>query len=590
MKQNPPCAPASFVDVLRLRALDCGDAVAYSFLSGRSTNENTITYAELHRRARAIGAVLQDFAIAGERALLFYEPGLDYIAAFFGCLYGGLVAVPAYPPRLNRHSHRVQAIAADAQASVVLTTSAILSNSSFMRVANFPNVRWLATDTLAPELSERWNDPKATSQTIAFLQYTSGSTGTPKGVVLTHGNLLHNSELIRNCFEHTANSRVVFWTPPYHDMGLIGGILQPLYVGIPVTLMSPMAFLQHPLRWLETISRTRATTSGGPNFAYELCVQSISATERQGLDLSSWDVAFCGAEMIRTETLQRFATAFEPCGFRWQAFYPCYGLAEATLIVSGGRKAAPPVLHKPHPSTPSGPEPMYLAGANPAKSIHVGCGHTLGEQQIVVVNTESMKRCFDGETGEIWVSGLSVAQGYWGLPDETKLKFEAYLSDTAEGPFLRTGDLGFLKDGELFVTGRLKDLIIIAGRKHHPEDIEMTAQRSDPALQTGSSAAFSVEVDGEERLVLVHEMERRSRDALELARIIAAVRRSIAEEHQIQVHEFVLVKPRSMPRTSSGKVQKHMCRAAYLSGSLAYWRNFEQQHASSSVHCGFAAV
>src|ERR687898_737743 len=496
--------PATLVDLLRWRASREPRRRAYTFLGGGEAEESSVDYGELDRQARAVAAWLETLGVVdGERALLLSPPGLRYIAAFLGCLYAGVVAVPAYPPRPNRSDMRLRVIAADSGATVALTTTRILSSLE-RRSAYAPelkSLRWLATDD-GKDPAGSWRRPEVGANTLALLQYTSGSTAAPKGVKLTHGNLLHNLAMIYHALNYTSHSQGVTWLPPYHDMGLIGGVLQPLYAGFPVALMSPTSFLQHPLKWLQAISRLGATTSGGPNFAYDLCARRITPEERATLDLSSWEVAFTAAEPIRQETLERFAAAFAPCGFRREAFYPAYGLAEATLFVSGGSKTAPPVVLPVKGVELKRDRVVVASAGEEGARMLVGCGRTLADQKVVVVNPNSLTRCPPDRVGEIWVSGSSVAQGYWGQADETKHAFRAYLPDTGEGPFLRTGDLGFLHNGELFVTGRLKDLIIIRGRNHYPQDIEHTVEQSHVALRQGGCAAFSVEPDEGERLVV----------------------------------------------------------------------------------------
>ncbi|MFQ5794226.1 MAG: AMP-binding protein [Candidatus Bipolaricaulia bacterium] len=561
--------PFTLVDLLRWRALHQPNQRAYTFLTDGETEEVSLTYGELDRQARAIGAWLQSLAATGERALLLYPPGLEYIAAFFGCLYAGVVAVPAYSPRPNRPMSRIQAIVADAQATLAFTTTTILSRMErwYVDVLDLRSLNWLVTDKVASDLAKGWRDPKVNDETLAFLQYTSGSTAVPKGVMLTHGNLLHNSALIHRVFEHTPDSRGVSWLPPYHDLGLIGGVLQPLYGGFPMTLMSPVSFLQHPVRWLKAISRYKATTSGGPNFAYDLCVRKIIPNQRATLDLSSWDMAFNGAEPIRRETLERFAVAFEPCGFRREAFYPGYGLAEATMFVSGGLKVAPPTVQIFQETALKHDQAVAASERDGGTQTLVGCGQALLDQKILIVHPEKLTPCLPDQVGEIWVSSPSVAQGYWNRPEEMERTFNAYLSDTGEGPFLRTGDLGFVYDGELFVTGRLKDLIIIRGHNHYPQDIELTIERSHPALRPGCSAAFSVNAAGDERLVIVQEVERHDRNP-NVDEVAGAIRQSVAEDHDVQVYAVVLIKYGSIPKTSSSKIQRHACRAGFLEGSL----------------------
>ncbi|HTU24479.1 MAG TPA: aminotransferase class I/II-fold pyridoxal phosphate-dependent enzyme, partial [Pirellulales bacterium] len=427
-------------------------------------------------------------------------------------------------------------------------------------------VGWVSTDELPRGLAGEWREPDVHGDTLAFLQYTSGSTGVPKGVMLTHANLMHNSALIAYAFEHTRSGAGVFWLPSYHDMGLIGGILQPLYIGQNSMLFSPMSFLQRPFRWLQAISRYRFTISGGPNFAYDLCVDKTTPEQRATLDLSSWRLAFNGAEPVRAETIDRFSEAFEPCGFRREAFYPCYGMAESTLIITGGFKSAQPVIRTIDTKALENNQVLdALADEEGAQNL-VGCGSVLLDQRLIIANPYNMTKAADDQVGEIWVAGPSVAQGYWNRPELTEQIFRAHLQDTGEGPFLRTGDLGFLKDGELFVTGRLKDLIIIRGHNYYPQDIEHTAGKSHARLRSGQGAAFAVEVEGRQRLVLIYEVERRQQRELEP--VFEAVRREVAAEHDLPVDAIVLIKAGSIPKTSSGKIQRHACRRAFLDGTL----------------------
>ncbi|WP_253895921.1 non-ribosomal peptide synthetase, partial [Corallococcus exercitus] len=555
-------------------------APLYTFLGDGDGEEIVWSAADLDVRARRIATALRERGAVGERVLLLYPPGLDYVAGFFGCLYAGAVAVPAYPPdpmRLERTLPRLRAIIQDARASVVLTTSGILELSDFVfeQAPDFRALHWMATDAL-PEGGERdWVAPEGVgAESLAFLQYTSGSTGTPKGVMLTHGNLLHNLSLIHGAFQARPDSVGVIWLPPYHDMGLIGGILEPLHGGFPVALMSPMAFLKRPMAWLEAVSRFGGTISGGPNFAFDLCVRKSTPEQRQALDLSRWEVAFCGAEPIRPETLERFMEAFGPSGFRREAFYPCYGLAEGTLIVSGGEKSAPPVSVTISGGALERHRAEEVGAAEPGARTLVGCGRTLAEQRIAIVDPETLERRAAGEVGEVWVSGASVAQGYWGREDATRETFQARIAREDGGPYLRTGDLGFLRpDGELYVTGRRKDLIILRGRNHYPQDLEATVEAAHAALRPGGGAVFAVEVAGEERAVVVQEIDVRRlgdlRKQLEVADVaVGAIRQRLAESHEVQAHAVVLIEPGSLPKTSSGKVQRHACRAAFLTGTL----------------------
>jgi amino acid adenylation domain-containing protein/non-ribosomal peptide synthase protein (TIGR01720 family) len=566
-QRSDPSVFRTLPELLRFRAQERPDETAYSFLLDGEAEAGHLTYGELDDQARAIGALLQQLGARGERVLLLYPPGLGYVAAFFGCLYAGAAAVPAYPPRQNRSLARLRAVPADARPRVALTTAAILSRVQgwLGEASELGSLAWETTDGLSPALADCWEEPPADAGSLAFLQYTSGSTGTPKGVMLSHGNLLHNLELMRRGFGFDADSRGVTWLPPYHDMGLIGGILQPLYAGFPVTLMSPASFLQRPFRWLQAISRTRATSSAAPNFAYDLCARRISEEERRELDLSCWRVAINGAEPVRPETLERFAAVFSPRGFRPEAFCPSFGLAEATLIVSGGSRSRPALVQALAAAGLERKRVEPPQGAGLVRRL-VGCGQVLPGQTVRIVDPESLAPCPPGVVGEIWISGPSVAQGYWGRKEETESVFHATAAGLDEEWFLRTGDLGFLAGGELFVAGRLKDLIIIRGRNLHPQDIEFAVERSHPALASGSSAAFSVEMDDEERLVVVNEVSRGS--GLDVEQVAGAIRRVVAEEFQVQVRDVVLVRTATIPKTTSGKIQRRACREAYLGGTL----------------------
>jgi len=597
--------PTTLVELLRWRADNYSNERAYTWLQHGDAEEIRLTYLDLDKKARAIGAWLQAMGVEGERALLIYPPGIDYIVAFYGCLYAGVTAVPAYPPdptRLNRTLPRLQAIANDAQASIALTCDSILSMIKIMRlgskvtgslekvpflkkfgssissfisqrsaIANakvLGDLKWLSTEKIKENRANDWKQPGIDKDTIAFLQYTSGSTGTPRGVMLSHENLLYNLALILNGFEMNQDFEGVIWLPIYHDMGLIGGVMQPLYAGFSATLMSPIDFLQRPPRWLKAISRIKdkPIVSGGPNFAYDLCTRKVSDDLRESLDLSNWAVAFSGAEPVRPATLNRFSETFKSCGFRREAFYPCYGLAEATLFASGGYQAEPPVILNIDKTELKNNRVVETTASEENSQTAVGCGHTHGEQQIAIVNPDRLTVCQPSEVGEIWVSGTSIAKGYWNRLEETKETFQAYTADTGEGPFLRTGDMGFLKDGELFVTGRMKDLIIIRGRNHYPQDIELNVENAYPGLRPGCNAVFSTDIDGQERLVVVQEV--RNPKKLDADEVIKAIRQSVTETHELMVYSVVLIRPRTIPKTSSGKIQRRATKKEFLEGSL----------------------
>lgn len=559
----------TLVDLLHSQAAQLGEKVAFRFLPGAGRDELILTYCDLHRRSMAIAAELQTRTVPGDRVLLSFASGLEFVEAFFGCLYAGVVAVPVAQPGRRRPVAAVQAICRASKPLLILGTAeqdeaGATSTADLSLQLQLP---WIASDRVPTQRLGDWRDPQIGPQQTAFLQYTSGSTSTPKGVILSHENVLSNAALIQEAFGTSVQSSAAFWLPLYHDMGLIGGVIQPVYCGGTSTLLAPAAFLQRPALWLETISRTRATISGGPDFAFNLCSRKVTEAERERLDLSSWEVAFTGAERIRPHTLEQFAEAFAPCGFRTEAFFPCYGLAEATLMVSGGpRGVAPTVIHAAAAALAQDVVQKTSRDDTNARSL-VGCGRSLTGQRVAIVDPEVCRACPDGRIGEIWVQGDSVAAGYFDNPGATADVFGARLADTGEGPFLRTGDLGFLRDGQLFVTGRLKDLIIIRGRNYYPEDIELTVEGAHPSFRAGHCAAFSAEIAEEERLVVVQEIEPRIR-ALDSEAAFQAVRQAIAATFEVEVYSIVLAKAGIVPKTTSGKRRRAACRDLYVRDEL----------------------
>ncbi|MCC6493927.1 MAG: AMP-binding protein [Pirellulales bacterium] len=564
----------TIAELLRRRALERPDQGAFVFLeepSGAGQSEQVVwTYADLDRRAGAIAAAISQYATAGDRAVLVFGPGLEVIAAFFGCLYAGVLPVPATYPKPRRRSSRLDSIVADCTPALALTTTGTLGVLELdEQSAEVRHLTWVAVDRLPAGPAPSAPTPRR-PEDAAFLQYTSGSTSQPRGVVVTHANLLHNLELIRRGFglpaagSGGAPQAGVFWLPAYHDMGLIGGILTPLYVGGTSYLMAPATFLQRPLSWLEAISRTGAAISGAPNFAYELCVRKTTPQQRAALNLSKWQLAFCGAEPIEAATLQEFAAAFTAAGFSEGAFYPCYGLAESTLMVTGGRSSGRLKVLNVSRARLSANELVETRPATPDAQSLVSCGHSLGDQQVRVVNPQTFEPCPEGVVGEIWVQGGSVAAGYWNQPEELWQTFGGRIAD-GSGPFLRTGDLGAFHDCELYVTGRAKDLIIIRGRNLYPQDVERTAQQAHEAVEAG--AAFAVSHNGQEQLVAVHQVGRHHRRD-DLAPVLRAIRTAIVEEHEVDPYAIVLLRPGGLPLTSSGKVQRRRCREMFEAAEL----------------------
>ena len=561
----------TLVNLLRDRASDRGDACAYTLLEDGGVVGPRITYASLDRRARAVAARIQALACTGERAILMFPAGLEFLEGLFGCLYAGVIGIPAPPPeasRLKRSRPRLVSIAAHARATLVVTTSNIrdLLERAEPPLFEAESMRWITIDQVDTDSARDWQEPQLAGNSLAYLQYTSGSTSTPKGVKIGHSNLLfHLAQLQRVC-GYNRDSVTVTWLPNFHDYGLVEGLLEPLYNGSPCLVMSPFTFLKRPESWLRAITCYRATHSQAPNFAYDLCVRRIPQNRREGLDLSSWRSAGNGSEMINPNVLDAFQTTFEPYGFRRTALCPAYGLAEATLMVSFSPVDEEPfVLRLQGRALEEHRVVEVCASSEPARTI-VGCGRVFPEARLAIVDPETRTACGPDQVGEIWVADPAVAQGYWERPDESEQTFRATLAGTGAGPFLRTGDLGFLRDGQLFVVGRLKDLVIIRGTNHHPQDIEWTVQEAHPALRAGAGAAFSVVIDGEERLVVAQELEREHAASLRAEEVAEVVRWAVAQTHDLDLFALLFLARGSLPKTASGKIQRQACRDYFLRG------------------------
>ncbi|MEM7384623.1 MAG: beta-ketoacyl synthase N-terminal-like domain-containing protein, partial [Verrucomicrobiota bacterium] len=544
--QTSDAFPTLITDLVAWRAEHESDRIAFRFEEkAGGENPTTLTYGQLHRQALGVAALIRTFAASGEegqpRVVVAEEPGLNFVVAFVGCLYAGCIAVPVQSPRgrILSRDDRLGRLIEDADPVVIISSQE--TGDQWRAIAGSVESVHLGGAPKPPSLLE---PAPVVESDIAFIQYTSGSTGDPKGVAVTFGNLSHNLEQIRHRFGHGADSRGVIWLPPYHDMGLIGGILQPIHVGFPVLLMSPVSFVRNPFRWLNAISQFRATTSGGPNFAFEYAVKRITAEQKAELDLSSWAVAFVGSEAVRERALARFAEAFEgECGFSRAAFLPCYGLAESTLMVSG-RSGIPRV----------------------ERGI-VSCGRPVDGLDVCVVEPESDTPLPEGDVGEIRIAGDSVASGYWRREEETQKVFGGSLKKRGRAEdssaYLRTGDLGFLLDGEIFVSGRLKDIIVIRGQNFFPADIEnCIAEAAD--LEDSSVAAFSVDDGSDERLIVAIECRPGEVGAIDLA----ILRGAVSNRFALQVHEFAFVKRGGLPRTTSGKLRRNACRERFIDHAL----------------------
>jgi acyl-CoA synthetase (AMP-forming)/AMP-acid ligase II len=561
----------SMVDLLRWRAAEQPDDRAYVFLSEKGAEEAELTFAELYRRAGVVAAYLAKRLRRGDRALLMFPPGLDFIVAFFGCLVAGVIAVPIMPPRRTSTRDSSESIIADCGARIVLTSSGLVDNRSDILARLRPaNLEWVAVDTLPRVPNGGETAPLAlTREDVAFLQYTSGSTSAPKGVMVTHGNLLQNLEMIRIAFGNTRRSTYVAWVPFYHDMGLVLNVLESFYLGALYVVLSPTSFVQRPLIWLRAISRYRAEVSSAPNFAFDLCVSRFRVDQMEGIDLSSWKVAFNAAEPVRAATIEQFAATFAPYGFDPRTMYPGYGMAEATLLISGGLPGDEVITRTV--SREALQEGTIVAPKSGADAqVLVGCGRALVGEEIAIVDPESLKRRPADAIGEIWVRGPNVAAGYWRNAAATAETFAATIAGEGGAHWLRTGDLGFLDHaGEIYITGRIKDVIIIYGNNHYPQDIEATMQSSHPALRPNCGVAFSyVDHRGLEKLVLVQEVERAQRHQVSTDEIEKRIREAISNEHDIAVYEIVLIRPGSIPKTTSGKIQRRLTRQLWHERAL----------------------
>lgn len=554
----------TIIDVIKQHAQAEPDKTACIFLEDGSNPSRALTYQELNTQAQQIAMQLLETVNPGDRVLLFYPNSLDYILGLLACFYAGVIAVPAYPPGNSYHLKRLIAIADDAKAAAILITTKVAQQ--VQRFGRLPKqlakTPQIMTDRLLPRGYEK-DLPEIKPSDLAIMQYTSGSTGNPKGVMISHENIMVNEAMIAEGTGHDSQAVYLGWLPFYHDMGLICNVLQPLYLGVTAYFMPPLKFVQRPLRWLQAISKYKITISGAPNFAYELCFQKISASQKQDLDLSSWQVAFCGAEPIRASTLDAFAESFAASGFKRQAFAPCYGLAEATLIVTGAHSESEPTMLSINKTALEKNQieimPLY---AEKSKTL-VSSGKVLLDETICIVDPKTLKICAPGDVGEVWVQGKHVAKGYWQKPEKDNANFNAYTADQ-QGPFMRSGDLGFYYQDRLYITGRLKDMIIIRGRNHYPQDLEYTASIAHPTLNPDSTAAFAIEHKEQEQLIIMQEVAAAAYKTVDKDILETAIRDAVISAHEICPYDIVLVRPGEIPKTSSGKVQRAACRQEYL--------------------------
>ena len=573
------CPPRDhFISILDHWASRRGDQTAYLFTDAESVDQR-LSYRELWDEVRGLAGYMQGRCgiRPGDRVLLLYPPGLEFVVGFFACHAAGAIAVPAFPPRRNRKASRIRSIVVDADVRWALSTRSVVEQlTGDERHEDLTGVQLLGTDHPSVRDRSHWRAPHLRPESLGVLQYTSGSTGSPKGVMLTHANLVSNSEIIWKAFEPCQQTVGMSWLPTYHDMGLVGGILMPMFMGRPNVLMSPMTFLQRPARWLQAISQYRVTCSGGPNFAYQLCVDKIDDEELEGVDLSTFEIAFNGAEPIRGSTLEAFTRRFEPYGFRHTAHLPCYGMAETTLLVTGGPRDPRPILtHFDGPGLDQKVVRPVTANQDTARPL-VGCGRVIEGERVEIVDPDTREKLAADVIGEIWVQSPSVGRGYWQRRDESRRTFDA-MTDDGDGPFLRTGDLGFLFDGQLYISGRIKDMIVVRGVNRYPQDIEATVEHACDAVQAGAVAAFAMNHDDREQLVIVAEAIRR-RD-LDWDRELQGIRRAVTEEHDLPPDAVFIVRNSSVPKTSSGKIQRHACLHAVRDEDLkliAKWVRWEE--------------
>ncbi len=569
----------TIVDIIRKRAEDNPDKVIYKFLADGIEESDSLNIAELHHQAIIVASRLQQLGKKNDRVVLFFPPGIPYIVSLFGCLYAGMVAVPAYPPRRNRSSYRVFKMFEDAAVSLCLTNNQVMKDIERNFAADYTNrgIKWITYESLQASEAELWVDPEIAADDLALLQYTSGSTGDPKGVMITHGQILYNSEYIRQSFGFTPEIIGMNWLPIYHDMGLIGTIMQAPFVGGLSITMPPMAFLQDPLKWLRAITKYKVTTAGGPNFAFDYCVQKIDESQLEGLDLSSVETFFCGAEPVRQQTLEAFVKKFARVGVRMEQLYPCYGMAETVLIVTGGNKLSPQRFLSVNGKSLQQRKVEKVDPEHAEAMSFTGCGHTWMDTEVRIINPDTYLPCEADEVGEIWICGSGVSQGYWDKNDENLRSFGAVVAGEGNKTYFRSGDLGFMDGDELFITGRIKDLMIFRGVNFYPTDIEFAIQNSHASLRQNAGAAFSVMVSGDERLVIVQEVERSAMHNLPEEQVFSAIRQIVSEEFELAVHAIVLLRPGSIPLTSSGKIQRRVCKYGYLRKELQEISSWSQE-------------
>ncbi|MBI5933700.1 MAG: fatty acyl-AMP ligase [Chloroflexi bacterium] len=568
------------VEILQRRAQETPDHLSHMLLGASEAENQSMTYRQMDAAVREMAAYLQSVAEPGQRALLVYPTSLEFIVAMYGCLYAGIIPIPTNPPGMNRSAQRLEAIAKDARARLVLTTPEY--QHAFMSEAeqfpDFAALVWVTREAIQAAEARSLQIPEITPQSVAFMQYTSGSTNIPKGVIISYRNLSYNAHAIRETrkFELNEESTALNWAPLFHDMGLLVSVFQTVIDRTPSLMMTPIMFMQNPVSWLRNIHKYRVTASGAPNFAYELCINKIPVEKCEGLDLSSWKLAYNSAEPVRAETQEAFAKKFAPFGFRHESFAPCYGLAEATLEVSAYTNESKTITLtiKRNDFEEGKVTPTEDTGKSDTLTM-VSSGAPLADLKVVIADPKARHARAKNEVGEVWIAGGNIAEGYWNRPEDSKHTFGAHIVGSHEGPFLRTGDLGFLHNGHLYITGRLKDLLIVRGRNYYPQDVEMTVEKTHPALRAGGGAAFAISENDVEQLIVVHETQRREIEGVDWQDVIKTIRANIAREHGIRAHAVILIRRATVAKTSSGKIQRNEMKRRFLENELeivAEWR------------------
>ena len=584
-ENDPGTYPArDMVTLLKENAERFAGKDLYALLEDGINETARITHDEAFNKARIIAGKLQKHGSKGDRVLLLFPTGLEFVVSLFACFLSGLIAVPAYPPHRKKANQRFLSILNDADPAIILTTDRIRGD-----ISHFDSDRKLLTgkkvlvyEELNFDWAEDWMDPKVGTDDIALLQYTSGSTGRPRGVMVSHANIIHNSECIKRSFGFDENLIGMNWLPNFHDMGLIGCLIQPAYVGGMNIIIPPLKFIQQPLNWFKNISKYKATNAGGPNFSYEYCIDKINDQELDDLDLSTVSTMFCGSEPIRKKTLDQFTAKFDRASFRSQQFYPCYGLAESVLIVTGGDFRAEPIYLELDTRAMEENKVVAAESGRDSRTL-TACGYPWLGMSVSIVNPETKIICPKGEIGEIWAKGPSIAQGYWDNAEETEKTFKAYIEGTEDGPWLRTGDLGFIHKGQLYVSGRIKDLIIIRGSNFFPNDIEHSVENSHNALRQNSGTAFSAEIEGEEKLIIIQEVERTHMHDFNEEEVFEAIRNAIFADHGIQPNKIILVRMGSIKKTSSGKTQRFAMRTVWANNELNILASWEMAPEKENV-------